>query len=511
MSTNYRDYQDFELPYQNSGFDAELAQSQQPRQGGRCCFFGCCLGCLGFLLLIALLLAGFYYSLFTGGAPLEVSPETTIITEPLKSDGQTVDFHQAIQKLLVPENIPPNENGFRDVLLAYGQAAFNTFGKSDDSDWQYREMCKHLGIDPQALPRFTLENPRPGDVRFDNEGLDAVQAAVAKSHYSIPLVRRSENDLVLTSLPVAIQEFHVLLESAFRDRAMSRFKNGDHTAEAWNDILTAARLVRFVTITPVGQSTLLDAPDEFRLTPVADVVATLPQWTPEQLEKAVKDLESLPNWQDRQTALQMIQFTLLDILSATNDISGLATRLGLRGEDRDVLMALQMIAFDWNLVAKELNSEFEAYGQLLKQAEGKSLEEQFDLLRLRQPGERPNLHSNEEKLEQEVEEFLRRHFEAGGSLGIFFASGRSKVAGALAGRLLVSRAAGEMYRSQLMEEARCQALRLALALERYRRENQQYPDSLEELRLQPMTPHIDFEYEKFGERYRLLNKVFQLE
>jgi hypothetical protein len=512
MSTNPRDYQDFELPYQNSGFDAELAHTRQSRRGGGCCFFGCCLGCLGFLLLIALLFAGFYYSLFTGGAPLEVSPETTIITEPLKSDGKAVDFHQAIQQLLLPENVQPNENGFRDVLLAYGQAAFETFDKLDEADWQYRETCKHLGIDPQTPPRFTLENQRPGNIRFDSEGLNAVQAAVAKSHYSIPLVRRNENDLVLTSLPVAMQEFHVRFVSAFRDRAMSRFNKEESIAEAWNDMLTATRLFRFVTIHSMWQNTLLDTPDdESRFTPVADVTATLSHWSQEQLEQAVKDLESLPHWQDRQTTLQMIQFVLLDLLSATHDLKGLAASLGVREEDREVFTFLQMIAFDWNLVAKELNREFKAYGELLERVEGKSLEEQFDLLRLRLPGERRDLRSNDEKLEERLEELLRHRFEAGEGLDIFFASGRSKLTGALAGRLLVSWAAGEMYRLQLMEESRCQALRLALALERYYREHQVYPDSLDELRLHPMTPNIDFEYEKFGDRYRLLNKVFRLE
>jgi hypothetical protein len=509
MSTNNSDYQDFELPYENTGYDADMARDMQSRGGYGCCFFGCCFGCLGFLLLIALVAATFYFTLFTGGAPLEVSPETTIITEPLKSDAKTVDFHQAIQKMIEPEGIQANENGFRNVLLAFGQAMF-------ENDWQHREMCKQLGIDPQTPPRFALENalekPRPGNVRFDNESLDAVRAAVAQSHYFIPLIRQSESDLVLTSLPIAVQEFHDQLKSAFRNRAVLRFKEGNNVAEAWKDMLTVSRLSRFVMISATRQSVKLDAQDdESRLTPVADVVASFPQWTTEQLEQAIKDLESLPNWQDRQTTLQIMQFMLLDILSATNDFSGLAANLGLNKEERDLLMTLQMIAFDWNLVAKELNREFKAYGELLEQAKGKNLDEQFDLLRLRQPGERHDLHSNDEKLEKRLENLLRNHFEDGGGMDIFFASGRSKFAGALAGNLLVSWTAGEMYRLQLMEESRCQALRWALALEQYRREYKKYPDSLEELRLQPMTPTIDFEYEMFGERYRLLNKVFHLE
>ena len=505
MSTFQRDYQNFELPYQNTGFGAELAHTGESRQGGKCCFFGCCLGCLGFLLLIFLLLVGCYYCCFTGGTPLEVSPETSVITEPLKSDGKTVDFHQAIQKLIEPEIIQANENGFRDVLLAFGQAMF-------ENDWQYRKTCEHFGIDPQTPPQFALENPRRANVRFDNESLNAVQAAVAKPHYSIPLVRRNESDLVLTSLPAAVQKFHEQLKSAFRDRAAARFKEGDNVAEAWKDILTAVRLARFVVLRPTYQSAHLDAlDDESRLTPVADIIAVLPKWTPEQLEQAVKDLESLPNWKDRQTTLQIMQFICLDLLSATDDFGNLAARLGLQKEDRDVLMALQIIAFDWNLVAKAMNSEFKAYGELIDQAEGKSLEEQFELLSLRQPGERHDLHPNEERLQEKIEELLLDRIETGEGWNILFTPVRSKLTGALAGRLFVSWAAGEMYRLQLMEEAHCQALRLAFALELYRREHQTYPDSLEELRLNPMTPNIDFEYEKFGERYRLYNKAFQLE
>ena len=206
-----------------------------------------------------------------------------------------------------------------------------------------------------------------------------------------------------------------------------------------------------------------------------------------------------------------MQFMLLDLLSATNDFSSLAASLGIRGDKRDMLAALQMIAFDWNLVAKELNREFKAYEELMEQAEGKSLDEQFELLRLRLPGERHDFHSSDERLEKRLEESLLNHFESGGGMNFLFTSGRSQLAGALAGNLLVSWTAGEMYRRQLMEESRCQALRWVLALERYRREHQRYPDSLDELRLQPMTPSIDFEYDTFGEKYRLYNKVFQWE
>jgi len=506
MSFSRPDNREIDYSYQNIGFDAEVAHSRKSRPG--CCFFACCSGCLTLLLLLVLGIFALWYSLFSGGVPLEVSPETTIIVGPLKSDGKTIDFHEAIKTMVQPD-ARADENGFIDVLIGYGQAVFGFDHPRNDGMQQYLLLCDTFGIDPQAPPVWSLPPLQGNDHQWlaeANEGLDAVQVAAAKPHYFIPWERINEHDLVVTSQPFAAYAFHEKLSDALRFRADVRFRLGEN-AEAWKDVLTSIRLFRYVTINQAWLAALEGKDDESFLTSVLQVAATLPNWTPEQLEQAIKDLESLPAGQDRKTMLTMMQFMLLDMISATNDWDGLQNRLHGRAprEMRETLDMLRVIAFDWNLVAKGLNQEFKTYGELLESVADKGLEEQFEILRLRLPGERRRKPLDEEQLSQ----MLVRHFEAEGSLDFLFTPGRSKLMGSVAGQQLVSWATGEMYRLQIMEESRCQTLRLVLALERYHREHQQYPDSLQVLGLEPVRPNMHLHYERRGTGYRIKNMVFE--
>ena len=500
MSTNEHSYHNFEAHSLNSGLDVELAHAHV-RRGGKGCFCACCLGCFGFLLLIALINFAFWYCFFRGGASLTVSPETTIITEPLKSDGKTVDFHQAIQKLIEP-NIPANENGFRDVFVGYGKQIFEADDHLGKTDWQYSKTCEHFGIDPLTPPLYSLKNPLNQQIVLDQEGLDSVQIAAAKPHYFVPLVRENEKTFALMSQPYAAYAFHQTLSDALRQRADRRFRTKE-IGGAWKDVLASLRLYRRVTVNQAWLQALGGNDDESFLAPVARVVDTLPQWTPVQLEQAITDLDSLPDWQDRQTTLMMVQFTLLDMLSAADDLAELDYRLGLDlpKELREILPVLQLIGFDWNVAAKELNSEIKNYAKRVEKMEGTHPEAQVAELDLRDTEESFEFPWNEAKWEEMIEE---------NPLLFFSAPGRSKLAGLLAGEL-VMKAVGEMYRQQMMEESRCQILRLALALEQFHREHQEYPDSLKEISLRTMTQNMFLEYEKTAAGYRLSNEFFSLE
>ena len=505
MSSNRRDDHFFEFPYQNTGFDAEVAHAHTKRRRRGWCFCGCCSGCLLLIVLFILGIVVLCYSLLSGGVPLVVSEETTVIVEPLKSDGESVDFHEAIRKM-TGQNVQPDENGFMIVWRGYAGEILNSFNQEEVRQ-QYIGMCNQYEIDPLAAQLWSLPPWRPAEAEQwlaeVKEGLDAAQIAAAKPLYFVPLVRKSESDLVIMSQPLAIYAFHEQLSEALRARAGVRWEQD--TVGAWQDMLTSIRLFRNVTIQQAWIKELIQKDSTSLLTPASDIVPTLPKWTAEQLEQAIKDLESLPKWTKPKEMLTTMQFTVLDMLSVTNDLPGLGNRLGMEmpKEVQDGLQVSQYVGFDWNLIAKELNSEVKTYGDLLEKSVGRNLEIQFEQLNLRPIG-KPYRMPNEQEWQNFIQDCVYRMDEFP-----FFVAGRSKLIGAIMG-YMTTRVAGEMYRLQLIEESHCQALRLALALERFHREKGQYPDSLEELKLQPMIPDMHMQYERRETDYRIWNAVVQL-
>ena len=501
----------FDFQDQNTGFDAELEEARNRRHRGGCCSCGCCLGCLSLLLLFVFCIAVIFYAMVDGGVPLVVSEETTIITEPLKSDGETVDFHQAIQTMIEP-NVQPDENAFMAIWQGYSREILDSIDR-EDARRQYLGMSQQFGVDPMepatwVLPRWTPATTERWLTEVE-EGLNAVQSAAAQPHYFVPLTRQNEDDFVVMSQPLAIYAFHERLSDALRLRADIRFLADSDVDGAWKDIFTSIRLFRLVTIYQAWTLELRGRDSESLLTPVFKVVAMLPQWTPEQLEQAIEDLETLPDWTDRQTMLRKLQFMFLDLLSATNDFPGLSNRLGreMPGDLRDLLETFQYISFDWSLTARQLNRMIKTYEELLEKVEGSSLETQFDLLYLRPPGESSPVWDNA-KWNQFVLDYMQG-IDNPWSLMPFVASGRSQLLG-LFGSFFVTQTAGEMYRLQLIEDSHIQALRWALALERFRRAEGHYPDSLDALGLRPMMPDMHLQYEKRGDGYRIQNKVVQL-
>jgi len=405
---------------------------------------------------------------------------------------------------MIEPDIPQDENGFMTVWRGYGKEIYDSVRQSE-ARRHYLIMCDQFEIDPQAPPMWADADA----------GLNAVQTAAAKPHYFIPLARQSDQDLVVMSQPLALYAFHEWLSDRLRQRADRRFNAGD-VAGAWHDLLTSMRLFRRVTVHQAWITELGEKESESLLTPVAQIISTLPKWTPQQLEHALRDLETLPDWQERQTMLKTMQFAMLDTLSVTNDFPGLGTRLGaeIPEDEQMMLHVAQHVGIDWNLFAKELNDEMQTYGELLEKVSRDQLEEQFNQLRLRLMGvpfRMPIRMSNQEEWQaftvewQAFAEVLQKRTAE----FPFLTPGRSKLFGAMMGHM-GTLAAGEMYRLQLMEESRSQALRLALALEQFRREHNQYPDSLEELRLPPMAWDMHMQYEKLGEGYRIQNTVFEM-
>lgn len=115
-------------------------------------------------LLLALAVKLLYFQ----GVPLKPSPETTGFVEPLTPDGN-VDFRRIYEERQDAWLESPKENGFRDVLQAFGPVAleqlhiaqtvrwedFPTDAASRDwfaNDWT--RLCRKFELAPNARPTF---------------------------------------------------------------------------------------------------------------------------------------------------------------------------------------------------------------------------------------------------------------------------------------------------------------------------------------------------------------------
>ncbi|MDO4628157.1 MAG: DUF1559 domain-containing protein, partial [Planctomycetia bacterium] len=122
---------------------------------------GCC-----YTLLVLFVLVGLYaWNLFVS-VPLEISPETTVITEPLTPDGRAVDIF-ALMRAEYPAEMKTEKNAAREILrrLGPGENLYQNLrtiydGRFYDSGRdateaetvaKYKEYYDALGLDPVAL------------------------------------------------------------------------------------------------------------------------------------------------------------------------------------------------------------------------------------------------------------------------------------------------------------------------------------------------------------------------
>lgn len=81
---------------------------------------GCCL-----LILVILVMFGVYVWNLFRVVPLRISPETTVVTEPLTSDGRTIDFF-AVLEAHYPEGMKTEKNSAREILRQLGPGKYVT-------------------------------------------------------------------------------------------------------------------------------------------------------------------------------------------------------------------------------------------------------------------------------------------------------------------------------------------------------------------------------------------------
>ena len=104
---------------------------------------------------------------FRNNVPPTISPETTVLTEPLTPDGKSVDYRALFLQEQDETLGDPAQNSFRDVLNAFGPLALDAGIAKPTPPWadflrkqsarqkaEYAFHCEKFGLDPTAEPAF---------------------------------------------------------------------------------------------------------------------------------------------------------------------------------------------------------------------------------------------------------------------------------------------------------------------------------------------------------------------
>ncbi len=216
-----------------------------------------------FPLLLALAVKLLYFQ----GVPLKPSPETTGFSKPLTPDGN-IDFARIYEERQDAWLGPPEANGFREILQAFGPVALEQLQIAQTVRWEYvpvaktsrdwfandwTRLCKKFNLDPNARPTFLtrlglydylrlngidgmepFSTARPNDASYAKQGAETVYV-----DYETRLARVAASDTqncfdVLQQRPWTAEEFPVaarwLEENADRyavyESAINRSKYG---------------------------------------------------------------------------------------------------------------------------------------------------------------------------------------------------------------------------------------------------------------------------------------------
>ncbi|MCL2709518.1 MAG: hypothetical protein FWE95_01445 [Planctomycetaceae bacterium] len=283
--------------------------------------------------------------------PLRISPETTGITSPLLPNGN-VDYFGAFEQTYIHKLSPPEDNGLRLIIAALGPKALEQYALAtsvpweempthEHSNWWFENrwipLCEHMGIDPYAKPQY-LDNhdfhsflrdeweanqEEGSDARYDSSGdedlrrqlaaapwrakehpniarwleersplLDLFGVAVRKPNFECYRWRPEGGGLSVVLLPDVQSQRQFARE--LQVRITERLEKGDIDG-AWYDVMSMFYLSRKHYIhDPIYVINLVGVAVEGLGWEAAKLVLQHGNLTPEQLEQFAQDLEALP-------------------------------------------------------------------------------------------------------------------------------------------------------------------------------------------------------------------------
>ncbi|MDO4586921.1 MAG: DUF1559 domain-containing protein [Planctomycetia bacterium] len=264
--------------------------------------FGCLYRIFKFGVIFLLILSPIVYWNIFRGKKLEISPETTLITEPLFQDKNVVDYAKYVETLYPPE-MKTDENGARIVIREIGPYLdYPRIGDDipdnpipywkrefDKNSPMFKRLYDQLGLDPNIPPRYQyqdheasfyyqyLEKKYPGDEngelrekkqehfqclshwrqkRTDEEQefikkwiaeysptLDVIADAVQRKIFLFPVNYKESDDQYKMFIGCSLQDVKTARSFArsFNFRALQRINEGN-IKDAVSDVITTKRL-----------------------------------------------------------------------------------------------------------------------------------------------------------------------------------------------------------------------------------------------------------------------------
>ncbi|MCL2709903.1 MAG: hypothetical protein FWE95_03385 [Planctomycetaceae bacterium] len=217
--------------------------------------FACTVACALLLLLFS---------------PFPISPQTTYLTEPLATEYYGIDYRAFIERQLDP-GVPPEENGFRLLAEAFGRPLFDKLveRRQTFTDEHWHRLCTYLELSTDIEPTLTFTGWNAYTATLTPEEQEIVKTTwegsmLPWSEEAMPIVRQwlDEHEVALDVFVVAIQKpalyappmFDGIVDTVYTNEMTQRMMSGNlwirtryrlalgEIDKAWEDVLVGCRL-----------------------------------------------------------------------------------------------------------------------------------------------------------------------------------------------------------------------------------------------------------------------------
>ena len=351
------------------------------------------------------------FLLFKGDS-LEISPETTYITEPLTADGKRVDYFRAIELETYPPSMKTDENGYRLIVRALGPSIDPS---TPNAKQLSRQVYEKLGLDPMVQPTMTYQDPydflekyndahkqdqeaeisteektedlcskidKPwtletlpmmADWLDQNEpALDLIYEAVRRPEFCVPLVRSNDQETLLSNLDQDSFKRFRALARGLGVRAYYKIGAGDH-CEAISDIITCRSLGRRVGKQGKNEFYGLAIENIASSIGIADALNHPPNKSQLKLLLRMIISSHLPERVSSEQAIRYRRFESLDQLQFWANYGLLQDSASSEEQELGEKLVSKAFSFsiDWNRATKRINLNYD------DPAKSKQLSESF--------------------------------------------------------------------------------------------------------------------------------------